>query len=129
MPMPAIGASSARARRLAGAPGRRALASYGWVLHSDNGGPMKGATMLGAAERRNDPQALQRRARSTSAAHRRHPERSAGDTRQWERPRTVTLNPENRRSADPNLDSYRKRQVVRNASRSDHTRRTRARPV
>ena len=34
-------------------------------------------------------------------ARRRHPERWAGDTRQWERPLTVTLNPENRRSADP----------------------------
>lgn len=146
----------------------------GWVLHSDNGGPMKGATMLATLQRLgvvpsfsrpgvsddnpfsealfrtlkycprypsksfasleearawvarfvvwynqehqhsgigyvtpaarhagDDIAILAARRAVYQRARRRHPARWAGDTRQWERPPTVTLNPENRRSADP----------------------------
>jgi putative transposase len=146
----------------------------GWVLHSDNGGPMKGATMLAtlqhlgvvasfsrpgvsddnpfsealfrtlkycprypsagfasgedarawvaqfvewynnehqhssigyvtpAARHAGDDVAILAARRAVyQRARRRHPERWAGDTRKWDRPLTVTLNPENRRSANP----------------------------
>jgi putative transposase len=146
----------------------------GWVLHSDNGGPMKGATMLATLQRLGVVASFSRpgvsddnpfsealfrtlkycpqypSARFTSLeearawvaqfvdwyntehqhssigyvtpaarhagddlailaarravyqrARRRHPARWAGDTRNWERPPTVTLNPEKRRSSDP----------------------------
>jgi transposase InsO family protein len=146
----------------------------GWVLHSDNGGPMRGATMLATLQRLgvvpsfsrpsvsddnpfsealfrtlkycpqypsagfasaenarawvahfvdwynhehqhsgigyvtpaarhagDDLTILTARRALYQRARRRHPERWAGDTRKWERPLTVTLNPENRCSADP----------------------------
>ena len=146
----------------------------GWVLHSDNGGPMKGATMLATLQRLgvvpsfsrpgvsddnpfsealfrtlkycprypsasfasledarawvaqfvdwyntehqhsgigyvtpaarhtgDDIAILAARRAVYQRARRRNPARWAGDTRKWERPPTVTLNPENRRSADP----------------------------
>jgi putative transposase len=145
----------------------------GWVLHSDNGGPMKGATMLATLQRLgvvpsfsrpsvsddnpfsealfrtlkycpqypsagfatvaearawvaqfvdwynnehqhsgigyvtpaarhagDDIAILAARRAVYQRARSRHPERWAGDTRQWKRPLTVTLNPENRRSSD-----------------------------
>lgn len=146
----------------------------GWVLHSDNGGPMKGATMLATLQRLgvvpsfsrprvsddnpfsealfrtlkycprypstgfasvadarvwvakfvdwynhehqhsgigyvtpaarhagDDVAILAARRAVYRRARRRRPERWAGDERKWDRPLTVTLNPENRRSADP----------------------------
>ncbi len=146
----------------------------GWVLHSDNGGPMKGATMLATLQRLgvvpsfsrpgvsddnpfsealfrtlkycpqypsagfasvedarawvaqfvdwynnqhlhssigyvtpaarhagHDVAILAARRALYQRARRRRPERWAGAEREWDRPLTVTLNPENRRSADP----------------------------
>ncbi len=145
----------------------------GWVLHSDNGAPMKGATMLATLQRLgvvpsfsrpsvsddnpfsealfrtlkycpqypsagfasledarawvarfvawynhehhhsgigyvtpaarhsgDDVAILAARRAVYQRARRRRPERWAGTERQWKRPLTVTLNPENRRSAD-----------------------------
>lgn len=144
----------------------------GWVLHSDNGSPMKGATMLATLQRLgivpsfnrpsvsddnpysealfrtlkywpkypsagfasvtaartwvaqfvdwynhqhqhssigyvtpaarhagDDVAILAARRAVYERARRRHPERWAGDPRSWERPLTVTLNPENHRSS------------------------------
>lgn len=145
----------------------------GWVLHADNGGPMKGATMLATLQRLgvvpsfsrpsvsddnpfsealfrtlkycpqypsagfatvaearawvarfvdwynnehqhsgigyvtpaarhagDDIAILAARRAVYQRARSRHPERWAGDTRKWERPLTVTLNPENDRKTD-----------------------------
>lgn len=60
----------------------------GLVLHSDNGGPMKGATMLAA------------RKWLFEAAKQARPERLSGDTRNWTPINEVWLSPPQRKESE-----------------------------